>query len=71
MLLQIGLMPAQLSPMVASFGTLFIMLDGSKERVIYEHHFSGAVSECLSLVSDENKGWPTHRPEGDEVRGLH
>ncbi len=25
--------------------TLFIMLDGSKERVIYEHHFSVAVSE--------------------------
>jgi len=24
--------------MVASFRALFIMLDGSKERVIYEHH---------------------------------
>jgi len=57
--------------MVASFGTLFIMLDGSKERVIYEHHFSGAVSECLSLVSDENKGWHTCRSRGDEARDLH
>jgi hypothetical protein len=45
------------------------MLDGSKERVIYEHHFSVAVSECPSLVSDENTGRPTHRPRGDGDEG--
>jgi hypothetical protein len=41
------------------------MLDGSKERVIYEHHFSVAVSECPSLVSDENTGRHTCRYRGD------
>src|SRR5215813_11586762 len=44
--------------------TLFIMLDGSKERVIYEHHFSVAVSECSSIVSDENTGRHRSRPKG-------
>jgi hypothetical protein len=46
------------------------MLDGSKERVIYEHHFSVAVSECPSLVSDENTGRPTCRYRGDGGEGA-
>ena len=43
--------------------------DGSRGRVIYEHH-SVAVSECPSLVSDENTRRPTHRPEGDRDEGA-
>src|SRR5215470_9046994 len=50
--------------------TLFIMLDGSKERVIYEHHFSVAVSECPSIVSDENTGRHTCPYRGDGGEGF-
>jgi hypothetical protein len=38
MLLQIGLMLAQFSSMVASFRALFIMRTEAKKSVIYEHH---------------------------------
>src|SRR5215470_18959280 len=43
--------------------------DGSKETVIYEHHFSVAVWECSSVVSDENKGRHTCRYRGDGDEG--
>jgi len=52
--------------MVASFRALFIMRTGAKKSVIYEHHFSVAVSECPSLVSDENTRRHTCRYRGDE-----
>jgi len=41
------------------------MRTGAEERVIYEHH-SVAVSECPSLVSDENTRRHTCRYRGDE-----
>jgi len=41
--------------MVASFRPLFIMLEGNKERVIYEQHFSVAVRVLLSGASGETR----------------
>jgi len=41
----------------------------AKKSVIYEHHFSVAVSECPSLVSDENTRRHACRYRGDEGEG--
>src|SRR5262244_1839402 len=48
---------------------LFIIRMGAEKSVIYEHHFSVAVWECSSVVSDENKGRHTCRTGGDGGEG--
>jgi hypothetical protein len=47
------------------------MLDGSKERVIYGHHFSVAVSECPSIVTMKTQGGTPAGTGGMEMKGLN
>src|SRR5215471_4949783 len=49
---------------------LFIIRMGAEKSVIYEHHFSVAVWQCSSVVSDENTGRHTFRYRGDGGEGF-